>query len=187
MKKTEFLAVVTLILIILFATESFAQPEKGMKWYGSGGWGPGTQYGRLYNPKTVGPISGDVVSVDTITPLKGMSSGVHLMVKTGQEQYLEAKKGDRIELSAVGSTDPDGDALSYNWFCYSEAGTFSVSDALSGQPIEINNFDQQEAWFLVPTSRVMAPGVGTIHVILAVTDHGSPRLTCYKRIIINVK
>jgi hypothetical protein len=85
MKKTGTLAVVSLIPIILFATESFAQPAKGMKWYGSGGWGPGTQYGRLYNPKTVESISGEVVSVDTIIPLKGMSSGVHLMVKTDQE------------------------------------------------------------------------------------------------------
>jgi hypothetical protein len=109
------------------------------------------------------------------------------VVKTEQDQYLEAKKGDRIELSAVGSTDPDSDVLSYHWFCYSEAGTFSVSNARSGQAIEIRNFDQQKAWFTVPTSRVMAPGVGTIHVILAVTDHGSPRLTRYKRIIINVK
>lgn len=108
------------------------------------------------------------------------------VVKTAQEQYLQAKKGDRIDLSAVGSTDPDGDALSYNWFCYSEAGTLSVSTARSGQPIEIKNFDQQKAWFTVPTSRVMSPGEGTIHIILAVTDHGSPRLTRYRRIIINV-
>jgi len=113
MKKTEFLAVVTLILIILFATESFAQPEKGMKWYGSGGWGPGTQYGRLYNPKTVEPIIGEVVSVDTITPLKGMSSGVHLMVKTDQEtisvhlgpawyvqrQDIKIVPGDKVEIT----------------------------------------------------------------------------------------
>ncbi|MHC1702957.1 MAG: nucleoside hydrolase-like domain-containing protein [Tenuifilaceae bacterium] len=109
------------------------------------------------------------------------------VVKIGQEQYLEAKKGDRIDLSAVGSTDPDGDALSYHWFFYSEAGTFPVSSARSGQPIEIKNSDQQRAWFTVPASRVMSPGEGTIHIILAVTDHGSPRLTRYKRMIINVK
>lgn len=108
------------------------------------------------------------------------------VVKTGQEQYLKAKKGDRIDLSAEGSTDPDGDALSYSWFCYNEAGTLSVSSSRSGQAIEIKNSDQQKAWFTVPTSRVMSPGEGTIHVILAVTDHGSPRLTRYKRIIINV-
>ena len=109
------------------------------------------------------------------------------VVNTEQDQYLGAKKGDRIELNAAGSTDPDGDALSYHWFCYSEAGTFSVSNSRSGQPIEIKNSDQQKAWFTVPTSRIMSPGEGTIHIILAVTDHGSPRLTRYKRIIINVK
>lgn len=109
------------------------------------------------------------------------------VVNLETEQVIEAKKGDRIELSAVGSTDPDGDALSYNWFCYAEAGTFPVSSARSGQPIEIRNSDQPKAWFEVPTRRVMPPGTGTIHVIVAVTDHGTPRLTRYKRIIINVK
>ncbi|WP_372772622.1 nucleoside hydrolase-like domain-containing protein [Mangrovibacterium sp.] len=109
------------------------------------------------------------------------------VVKIEGEKLIEARKGDRIELSAVGSSDPDGDALSYNWFCYAEAGTFPVSSARSGQPIEIRNFDQQKAWFTVPTSRIMEPGVGTIHLILEVTDHGTPRLTRYKRIIVNVK
>lgn len=109
------------------------------------------------------------------------------VVKIENEQFIDAKKGEHIELSAVGSTDPDGDALSYNWFCYAEAGTFPVSSARSGQPIEVTNFDQQKAWFKVPSSRVMPPGTGTIHIILAVTDHGSPRLTRYKRIIVNVK
>lgn len=109
------------------------------------------------------------------------------VVKLETKQVIEAKKGDRIELSAAGSTDPDGDALSYNWFCYAEAGTFPVSSSSSGQPIEIKNFDQPKAWFEVPTRRVMPPGTGTIHVIVAVTDHGSPRLTRYKRIIITIK
>lgn len=102
------------------------------------------------------------------------------------EKQLVAKPGDRINLNAVGSSDPDGDALSYEWFCYSEAGNFPVSSARSGQPIEIKNFDQVQAWFEVPTGRVMAPGTGTIHVILAVTDHGTPRLTRYQRVIVTV-
>jgi hypothetical protein len=109
------------------------------------------------------------------------------VVKIENEQFIDAKKGDRIELSAAGSTDPDGDALSYHWFCYAEAGTFPLSSARSGQPLEIKDFDQQKIEFTVPTSRVMPPGVGTIHIILAVSDHGSPRLTRYQRIIINVK
>jgi len=48
------------------------------------------------------------------------------------------------------------------------------------------NFDQKKAWFVVPTGRVMPPGLGEIHIILAVTDHGTPRLTRYKRVRITV-
>jgi DNA-directed RNA polymerase subunit E'/Rpb7 len=56
-----------------------------MKWKGGGGWGIGTQYGKMYNPKTDETISGEVVSVDKFTPVKGMSYGVHLTVKTDKE------------------------------------------------------------------------------------------------------
>ncbi len=108
------------------------------------------------------------------------------VAKIDGEKQLVVKPGTRINLSAVGSSDPDGNALSYEWFCYYEAGSFPVSSARSGQPLPINNFDQQQAWFEVPTKRVMAPGTGTIHVILAVTDHGMPRLTRYQRVIITV-
>jgi hypothetical protein len=38
----------------------------------------------------------------------------------------------------------------------------------------------------VKTSRVMAPGTGTMHIIFVVTDHGTPRLTRYARVIIDV-
>jgi len=108
------------------------------------------------------------------------------VVKIDHEAQLVAKPGERINLSAKNSSDPDGDALSYKWFFYNEAGTLAVSSATSGQPIEIRNFDQQDAWFIVPTSRIRAPGTGTIHIILAVTDHGSPRLTRYQRVVVNV-
>lgn len=104
----------------------------------------------------------------------------------GHATRLTAKPGERVELSAEGTTDPDGDAVSYTWFYYHEAGTFPVSSARSGQPLEIRNADQPKAWLTVPTGRVMSPGTGEIHVILAVTDHGRPRLTRYRRVIIEV-
>ncbi|MEQ8812372.1 MAG: DUF1593 domain-containing protein [Imperialibacter sp.] len=109
------------------------------------------------------------------------------VAKLGHPAQLTAKIGERVNLSAVGSSDPDGDALSYEWFYYNEAGTFPASSARDGQPIPIQNFDQPNAWFVVPKSRVMAPGTGTIHVILAITDHGSPRLTRYQRVMIKVE
>lgn len=104
----------------------------------------------------------------------------------GHAAVLQARPGERVELSAAGSTDPDGDALSYEWFCYPEAGTLALSSARSGQPLEIKGFDQPKAWFTVPTTRVMPPGTGTLHIILAVTDHGTPRLTRYRRVIVDV-
>jgi hypothetical protein len=80
MKKV---AVIVSILFLMIATNSLAQ--QGMKWRGSGGWGMGAQYNRMYDVKTVESIGGEIVSVDTIRPEKGMSSGVHLTVKTDKE------------------------------------------------------------------------------------------------------
>ena len=91
-----------------------------------------------------------------------------------------------MKLSAEGCTDPDGDALSYEWFYYGEVGTFTVSSGTTGQPVPITGFDQKEASFVVPNSRYMPPGTGTMHIILAVTDHGTPRLTRYARIVVQV-
>jgi hypothetical protein len=104
----------------------------------------------------------------------------------GHAERITAKRGQRVDLSAASSADPDGDALSYTWFYYPEAGTLVASSGRSGQPLDINGFDQQKAWFTVPTTRVLPPGTGTMHIILAVTDHGTPRLTRYKRVIVEV-
>jgi hypothetical protein len=106
--------------------------------------------------------------------------------KLAHAAELTVKRGARVDLSAEGTTDPDGDTLSYSWFYYPEAGTFATSNARSGQPLEIHGFDQPRAWLTIPTSRVMAPGTGTLHLILAVTDHGTPRLTRYQRVIMTV-
>ena len=97
MRTNRMMGVVSVvsIAVIVLAPAAFAQ---GMKWHGSGGWGPGTAYGRIYDPKTVETVSGEVVKVDRITPMRGMSSGVHLVVKTdkgdvsvhlGPQWYLE--------------------------------------------------------------------------------------------------
>jgi hypothetical protein len=103
----------------------------------------------------------------------------------GHSAQLTAKPGERVELSAEGTTDPDGDTLSYEWFYYSEAGTYPLATGRSGQPLEIKGFDQAHASFVVPASR-MPPGRGVMHIILAVTDHGTPSLTRYQRVRITV-
>lgn len=109
-KNVAVLVSIISILVLIFATESFAQ--RGMNWKGSGGWGMGTQYGRMYNPKTAETISGEVTDVEKITPMKGMSYGVHLILKTDKEtisvhlgpgwyienQDIKINKKDKIEI-----------------------------------------------------------------------------------------
>ena len=83
MKKLGLLVVLIGSISLIMATESSAR--WGMKWRGSGGWGQNSQYGRMYDPKTVETIKGEVVSVDQITPKNCKSYGIHLMLKTDQE------------------------------------------------------------------------------------------------------
>ncbi len=56
-----------------------------MMWRGSGGWGPGSQYGRMYDPKTIESITGTVEKIEKTAFGKGMSSGIHLILKTDKE------------------------------------------------------------------------------------------------------
>jgi hypothetical protein len=83
----KFLGAVAAIALVtlLGAAQSYSQPA-GPRWRGSGGWGPGTSYSKMYDPKTVETITGQVVKVDRITPLKPMSAGVHMIVQTDKEQ-----------------------------------------------------------------------------------------------------
>jgi hypothetical protein len=109
------------------------------------------------------------------------------VVKLGHPNRLSAKPRELVNISAEGTTDPDGDKLSYKWFFYNEAGTFTMATARTGQALEITNADQVKASFTVPHKRVMAPGTGDMHIILEVTDNGSPKLTRYQRVIVTVK
>lgn len=98
------------VLVFLTSSVAFAQPRKG--WRGSGGWGMGAAYQRMYNPATVETISGLVDSVEKVTPMKKMSYGIHLSLKTEKEMvsvhlgpgwFIERldtriEKGDQIEV-----------------------------------------------------------------------------------------
>ncbi len=86
---------------------------------------------------------------------------------------IEAAAGQRVELSAEGSRDPDGDDLSYRWWVYREAGTY-------GGDVPIEGACHARAVVAVPRDA----GNATIHVILEVTDSGPPPITRYRRAII---
>jgi hypothetical protein len=78
--------ITAMIVLLALVTVPQALAQGGPKWRGSGGWGPDSQYARLYDPKTVETIGGEVVKLDRVTPIRGMSGGVHLIVKTDKEE-----------------------------------------------------------------------------------------------------
>lgn len=86
------------------------------------------------------------------------------------------KSGEPFQLDATGSSDPDGDSLSFWWMPYPEAGSYRGPLTLNGAANSIR------AHLVAP--RVDKPE--TLHFILRLTDKGSPALTRYRRIIVTV-
>jgi hypothetical protein len=99
--------VVLLALTVLAGSEAIAQ--RGIKGRSSKGWGPGSAYGRMYDPKTVVTIQGEVVSVDTFMS-KGMSPGVHVTLKTSEET-LSVHLGPEWYISGLDMKFVPGDII----------------------------------------------------------------------------
>lgn len=80
---------------------------------GSGGWGMGGAYQRMFDPTTVEKVSGEVQKVDKIAPMRKMGAGIHLLFKTSKETIpvhlgpewfmdrLDAnlKQGDKVQVT----------------------------------------------------------------------------------------
>jgi hypothetical protein len=103
---------------------------------------------------------------------------------------MDAEVGKSIVLDAGGSHDPDGQTLQYEWFHYGEAGLedgelaeVTIAGAGTAKAVITPTAACRAKW--LPIGR--CSGVGTAHIIVAVTDNGAPRLTSYRRIILQVR
>jgi hypothetical protein len=121
---------------------------------------------------------------------------------------LGAEVGRPVVLDADGTGDPDGDHLAYSWFFYPEAGT-----GIPGQPVRVRRRRPAGAGAPgqgnippAPTGGPPAPPprvvventsgsrtvvvpkvAGIAHVILVVEDDGTPPLTSYRRVILEIE
>ena len=82
--------------------------------------------------------------------------------------------GEKVTLDAVPLPDPDGDQLAYRWWQYTDVDTATTT-------LDIANPTSATASFIAPDE----PGK-TIHILLEVTDAGSPPLTRYRRIVFTI-
>lgn len=97
-------------------------------------------------------------------------------VKLQDPLDISAQPGDKIELNASNSYDPDGDELSFKWWQYSEADTL-------GENIKIDRPEGVTTSFTIPENSIKGE---TIHIICEVRDNGVPNLTRYQRVIITI-
>jgi len=121
---------------------------------------------------------------------------------------VETTVGEPVTMDAAGTTDPDGDTLSYTWLYYPEAGM-----GIPGQPLAIRRRSPVPPEGAagaggIPSSptggppqppprvaiedvhgaqtRIVPKVEGRAHVILVVSDDGTPRLTSYRRLIFEI-
>ena len=74
-----------LLMITIFSFESFAK-KKELIWKNSKGWGVSSQYGKLYNTKSMETIKGEILEVEEVRPYSGMRAGIHLHIITDKDQ-----------------------------------------------------------------------------------------------------
>jgi len=108
--------------------------------------------------------------------VKGVKESNHPPVaKVKGPLNQNVRGGQTVTLAAESIADPDGDAVTCRWWQYQEAGTASAV-AISN-PASTDN-----ASLIVP----LEPGK-TIHIILEVSDDGTPPLKQWQRMILAIQ
>lgn len=164
--------------------EGYEYPEG--RWYGSSGWGRNSlregstttaeQRREYFKPMWRWT---DVLQNDFAARadwcVKEFSEANHPpVVEVNGELNRRMKAGGTVELAAAVS-DPDADQLTYRWWQYAEADSAETTVAIT------NSDSLDNVSFVAPNE----PGK-QVHIVLEVTDNGTPPLTRYQRVVIDV-
>jgi hypothetical protein len=110
--------------------------------------------------------------------------------------YIEAEAGESVILDASETYDPDeGDSLTFKWWHYREPTATQWLVHFEVLPVTIEKLDAggkkvkiqlpgPESCCVEMFSREPVPKGQVLHVILEVTDSGTPALTSYRRVLI---
>ncbi|KAL6401556.1 cellulose-binding protein [Ilyonectria robusta] len=108
---------------------------------------------------------------------------------------LDADAGSTVTIDASDTYDPDGDKLSFKWFQYIEPSaeqTYHPPEVShleiktlneSGSKVEVTIPGPEKSCILFREKKQIERGL-LLHLILEVTDSGTPALTSYRRILI---
>jgi len=86
------------------------------------------------------------------------------------------KAGETVVLDARGTLDPDGNKMRFEWWQYQEAGSCD-------QMVKVDHAQGKKVSFVAPIVNQEC----TIHIVLEVSDSGSPALFSFQRMIITVE
>jgi len=107
--------------------------------------------------------------------VKKYSEANHAPRVSVENNQITAKAGEKIILKGS-ATDPDKNQLTYQWWQYAEAGTYPKT-------VDIQDKDKPVAMVSIPADAVKGQ---TLHFILEVTDNGTPQLTRFQRIVVQI-
>lgn len=116
---------------------------------GSGGWCSSNNYSRLFNPQSIVELKGTIVAVEKITPEAGMSTGIHLVVKTERSGNMSAHLGPSwyidnqdVQFSAGDMVVVKGSKITYN----NAPAVIAVSVTKGDQVLTLRDKKGNPAW-----------------------------------------